>query len=175
MNQVKCCLLLGVCLGLGLFFPAQAASSQASGGGTYFVKPGILSEFQLSESHVQCKIGYGVLDDGTVLQMWMFSTNIDSVSVNSAAQTVDITGTMISIVTLHFTDGTSAHQGLNSVLLIMRPAGYGQTRGETSSTPGPAHQPANFPSTTIAGSLRTPYCFAFAVAASLCITISHDR
>src|SRR6266511_3768591 len=109
MNQVKCCLLLGVCLGLGLFFPAQAASSQASGGGTYFVKPGILSEFQLSESHVQCKIGYGVLDDGTVLQMWMFSTNIDSVSVNSAAQTVDITGTMISIVTLHFTDGTSAH------------------------------------------------------------------
>ncbi len=88
----------------------QASSSHASGGGTYFVKPGILSEFQLSESHVQCKIGYGVLDDGTVLQMWMFSTNIDSVSVNSAAQTVDITGTMISIVTLHFTDGTSAHQ-----------------------------------------------------------------
>ena len=87
----------------------QASSSHASGGGTYFVKPGILSEFQLSESHVQCKIGYGVLDDGTVLQMWMFSTNIDSVSVNSAAQTVDITGTMISIVTLHFTDGTSAH------------------------------------------------------------------
>ncbi len=88
----------------------QASSSHASGGGTYFVKPGILSEFQLSESHVQCKIGYGVLDDGTVLQMWMFSTNIDSVSVNSAAQTVDITGTMISIVTLHFTDGTSAHR-----------------------------------------------------------------
>ncbi len=24
MNQFKCCLLLGVCLGLGLFFPAQA-------------------------------------------------------------------------------------------------------------------------------------------------------
>ena len=86
----------------------QATSGDASGGGTYFVKPGILSEFQLSESHVQCKIGYGVLPDGTVLQMWMFSTSIDSVSVDSAAGTVDITGTMISIVTLHFTDGSSA-------------------------------------------------------------------
>jgi len=86
----------------------QATSGHASGGGTYFVKPGILSEFQLSENHVQCKIGHGVLPDGTVLQMWMFSTSIDSVSVDSAAGTVDITGTMISIVTLHFTDGTSA-------------------------------------------------------------------
>ena len=95
---------------LSLTFVAQvqATGSQASGGGTYFVKPGILSEFQLSESHVQCKIGHGVLDDGTVLQMWMFSTSIDSVSVDSAAGTVDITGTMISIVTLHFTDGSSA-------------------------------------------------------------------
>ena len=56
---------------LSLTFVAQvqATGSQASGGGTYFVKPGILSEFQLSESHVQCKIGHGVLDDGTVLQM----------------------------------------------------------------------------------------------------------
>jgi hypothetical protein len=86
----------------------QATGSHASGGGTYFVKPGILSEFQLSESHVECKIGHGILADGTVLQMWMFSTSIDSVSVDSAAQSVDISGTMISIVTLHFTDGTSA-------------------------------------------------------------------
>ena len=95
-------------MSLAFVAEAQASSSHASGGGTYFVKPGILSEFQLSESHVQCKIGHGVLDDGTVLQMWMFSTSIDSVSVDTAAGTVDITGTMISIVTLHFTDGSSA-------------------------------------------------------------------
>jgi hypothetical protein len=85
----------------------QATNDHASGGGTYFVKPGILSEFQFSQSHLQCKIGHGVLPDGTILQMLMFSTNVDSVTIDSAAGTVLITGTMISTTRLRFTDGTT--------------------------------------------------------------------
>jgi len=96
-------------LGLGLFFPAQAAGSQASGGGTYHIEPNIRTEFQFSETHVQCKIGHAVLPDGTVFQMLMFSTSIDSVTINSAAGTVLIMGEMTSIVNLRFTDGTTAH------------------------------------------------------------------
>jgi hypothetical protein len=95
---------------LSLIFVTQvsATGSNASGGGTYFVEPGIRSEFQLSRSHVQCKIGHAVLPDGTVLQMLMFSTSIDSVTIDSVAKTVLITGTMLSIVVLRFTDGTEA-------------------------------------------------------------------
>ena len=88
--------------------PVQATSSHASGGGTYFVEPGVRSEFQLSLSHVQCKVGHAVLHDGTVFQMYMFSTSVDSVAIDSAAKTVLMTGSMISIVELRFTDGTSA-------------------------------------------------------------------
>jgi hypothetical protein len=88
--------------------PAQATSSHASGGGTYFVEPGVRSQFQLSLSHVQCKVGHAVLHDGTVFQMYMFSTSVDSVAIDSAAKTVLITGSMISIVRLRFPDGTSA-------------------------------------------------------------------
>jgi len=109
MNQFKCCLLLGVCLCLGLLFPAQASSDHASGGGTYHLEPSIRTEFQFSETHVQCKIGHAVLPDGTVFQMLMFSTSIDSVTINSAAKTVLIVGEMTSIVNLRFTDGTTAH------------------------------------------------------------------
>jgi hypothetical protein len=39
--------------------------------------------------------------------MFMFSTDIDSVSIDSLAKTVTITGTMVSIVDLYFTDGTA--------------------------------------------------------------------
>lgn len=109
MNQFKCCLVLCVCLGLGLFFPAQAAGSHASGGGTYHIEPEIRTEFQFSETHVQCKIGHAVLPDGTIFQMLMFSTSIDSVTIDSAAKTVLIMGEMTSIVNLRFTDGTTAH------------------------------------------------------------------
>ena len=88
--------------------PVQAAGSNASGGGTYFIEPGIRTELQFSLSHVQCKVGHAVLHDGTVFQMYMFSTSADSVTIDSAARTVLITGSMLSIVKLRFPDGTSA-------------------------------------------------------------------
>jgi hypothetical protein len=96
-------------LGLGLFCPAQATNGHASGGGTYHIEPSIRTEFQFSETHVQCKIGHAVLPNGTVFQMLMFSTSIDSVAINSATKTVLIMGEMTSIVNLRFTDGTTAH------------------------------------------------------------------
>ena len=102
-------LLLSVGLAAVGFLPAPAQASHASGGGTYFVEPGLLSEFQFTPSHVQCKVGHTVLGDGTVFQMWMFSTSVDSVSIDSDAGTVTLTGTMVSMVTLHFLDGTTAH------------------------------------------------------------------
>ena len=91
------CALFGVA-GLGV----QAQAQHASGGGTYFVEPGLRSEFQFNQAHVQCKIGHAVLADGTVFQMFMFSTSVDSVTVDSAAKTVVIAGTMVSIVNLRF-------------------------------------------------------------------------
>src|SRR5438445_2825659 len=87
----------------------RAQAQQASGGGTYLVMPGVRSEFQFDQAHVQCKVGHTVLDDGTVLQMFMFSTSIDSVTIDSAAKTVTITGSMVSIVNLRFPDGTTAN------------------------------------------------------------------
>jgi len=86
----------------------HAWGNQASGGGTYFVEPGIRSEFQFNSAHVQCKIGHAVMPDGKTMQMFMQSTKIDSVTVDSMAKTAVITGTMISIVRLRSTDGTSA-------------------------------------------------------------------
>src|SRR5437879_8201138 len=81
--------------------PAQAQRRpDASGGGTYFLEPGIRSEFQFDLSHVQCKIGHAVLPDGTSLQMYMASLTIDAVKIDSAAKTGVITGTMVSIVRL---------------------------------------------------------------------------
>jgi hypothetical protein len=89
--------------------------------------PGMHSEFQFSESHVQCKIGHAVLPDGTGFQMFMFSTDIDSVSIDSLAKTVTITGTMVSIVHLRFTDGTA----VELMEVVPFPA-YGEDNG----TPG---------------------------------------
>jgi hypothetical protein len=71
------------------------------------VEPGIRSEFQFSESDVQCKVGHAVMSDGTDFQMFMFSTGIDSVTIDSLAKTVTITGTMVSIVVLRSPDGTA--------------------------------------------------------------------
>jgi len=87
--------------------PVLAAGGSASGGGTYFLEPGIRTEFQFSQSHVQCKVGHTVMPDGTVMQMYMFSTSVDSVTIDSAAKTVLMTGSMVSIVVLRFPDGTS--------------------------------------------------------------------
>ena len=47
------------------------------------------------------------MPDGTVMQMFMFSTSVDSVSINSTAKTVTMTGSMISIVKLTFPDGST--------------------------------------------------------------------
>ena len=105
-------------LGLAFVAQVQAASSSAGGGGTYHIEPNIRTEFQFSETHVQCKIGHAVLPDGTVFQMLMFSTSIDSVGINSAAKTVLITGEMTSIVNLRFTDGTTAHLTENVPFLV---------------------------------------------------------
>jgi hypothetical protein len=84
---------------------AQAMDQHASGGGTYFVEPGIRSEFQFDKSHVQCKIGHTVLADGTAFQMYMASTRIDAVTIDSTAKTVVITGAMVSIVRLRSNGG----------------------------------------------------------------------
>src|SRR5437867_591306 len=84
--------------------PARAAD--ASGGGTYMLS-GIRTEFQFSQSHVQCKIGHGVFPNGTVIQMYMESKTINAVTIDNSAKTVVISGTMISEVRLRFTDGTS--------------------------------------------------------------------
>ena len=94
-------------LAIGLV-PLQAQAQHASGGGTYFVAPGMRSEFQFKQAHVQCKVGHGVMPDGTVMQMFMASTSVDSVSINSAAKSVTITGSMVSTVVLRFTNGTTA-------------------------------------------------------------------
>src|SRR5437762_3269573 len=98
------CALFGAA-GLGV----QAHAQQAGGGGTYFVEPGIRSEFQFDQAQVQCKIGHAILGDGTVFQMLMFSSSVESVSIDSAAGTVTITGNMVSIVNLRFPDGTTAN------------------------------------------------------------------
>jgi len=87
----------------------QAQAQHPSGGGTYFVGPGIRSEFQFDQAHVQCKVGDAVMPDGTVFQMLMLSTSVDSLTIDSAARTVTITGAMVSIVNLRFTDGTTAN------------------------------------------------------------------
>ncbi len=79
---------------------------QATGGGTYILS-GIRTEFQLSETHVQCKIGRGVFPDGTVIQMFMESKTINAVTIDSEAKTVVISGTLVSETRLRFTNGTS--------------------------------------------------------------------
>ena len=86
---------------------ARAQAHHASGGGTYFVAPGMRSEFQFNQAHVQCKVGHGVMPDGTVMQMFMFSTSVDSATIDSAAKTVRLTGSMSSTVNLKSPDGTT--------------------------------------------------------------------
>jgi hypothetical protein len=97
-------LILGAWLGPvgGL---AAVAGTHASGGGTYSPADGILSEFQFNEAHVQCKIAHAVMSGGTVLQMFMNSTSIDSVTITG--NTAVISGQMTSVVRLRSLDGSS--------------------------------------------------------------------
>ena len=48
------------------------------------------------------------MPDGTVMQMFMASTSVDSFSIDSTAKTVTITGSMVSTVKLRFTNGKTA-------------------------------------------------------------------
>jgi hypothetical protein len=100
--------LMASCLLAAVALPFQAQAQHASGGGTYFVAPGMRSEFQFNQAHVQCKVGHGVMPDGTVMQMFMKSTRVDSVTIDRAAKTATLTGSMVSIVVLRFTNGTTA-------------------------------------------------------------------
>lgn len=100
-------ILLCVCLAMAGLLPTLVLGDQAGGGGTYFVEPDVRSEFQFNKTHVQCKIGHAVLHDGTTLQMFMTSKQIDSVTIDSVAKTAVITGAMVSSTRLRFTDGTS--------------------------------------------------------------------
>jgi hypothetical protein len=86
---------------------AFLSAQTASGGGTYSPAPGVLSEFQFNQTHVQCKVANTVLADGTKMQMFMFSTKIDLVKIDSKGKTVVITGKMTSIVRLRFPNGSS--------------------------------------------------------------------
>src|SRR5262249_12049772 len=94
--------ILGAYVGAVGLLVAPAQASQASGGGTYAID-GITTEFQFGQSHVQCKIGHAVMPGGVNFQMLMFSTGIDSFDV--VDNTVTITGTMVSIVSLRSPNG----------------------------------------------------------------------
>jgi hypothetical protein len=100
--------LLSASLLIAAFAVCSVAEPSASGGGAYFVEPGVRSQFQFNQAHVQCKVGHAVLPDGSSFQMFMASTRIDSFSIESSTKSVTITGEMVSIVRLHFPDGTSA-------------------------------------------------------------------
>src|SRR5260370_42142305 len=98
-SQYHCALFLADWLAPVGSLVAQSGT-HASGGGTYSPVPGVLSEFQFNEAHVQCKIAYAVMPDGTVLQMFMDSTSITSVTIDSATKSAVIKGSMTSLVRL---------------------------------------------------------------------------
>ena len=68
------------------------ATHTASGGGTYFVLEGVRSQFQFSPSSLQCKVAQAGAPPG--LQMFMFSTAIDSFDIDG--NEVTITGQLAS-------------------------------------------------------------------------------
>ncbi len=63
------------------------AAHTASGGGTYEVAPGISSQFQFSPSSLQCKVAQAGAPPG--LQMFMFSTVIDSFDIDGNTVTIE--------------------------------------------------------------------------------------
>lgn len=69
-------------------------AGSASGAGTHQVVEGVFAQFQFNHGGVQCKIAHGVLPDGTVIQMFMTSTTVDSFDVSGNSAT--ITGEMVS-------------------------------------------------------------------------------
>jgi hypothetical protein len=101
-------LLVGAWLGPVGSVAAQS-NSGASGRGSYFVLPDTIAVFEFDQSHVQCKVPRTVLADGTEFFMLMVSTDIESVTIDSAGKTIVMTGkTMTSLTQLNFPDGSSA-------------------------------------------------------------------
>ncbi len=97
---------LGAMFVLGPSATPYGNGDKASGGGTYFPEPGILSEFAFSSAAAQCKIGHAVLPGGITLQMLMMSTTVDSVVIDTSAGTADLYGSMDSNTRLTLPDGT---------------------------------------------------------------------
>jgi hypothetical protein len=79
----------------------------AFGQGTSFIDPGVLTTFQFDETEVICSVGQAIMPDGTVMQMFMISEHVDSVTIDSAAKTATITGSMTSLTRLHSPNGTN--------------------------------------------------------------------
>ena len=70
------------------------ATHTASGGGTYFVIEGVRSQFQFNPASLQCKVAQAGAPPG--LQMFMFSTAIDSFDLDGNEGTITITGQLAS-------------------------------------------------------------------------------
>jgi hypothetical protein len=86
----------------------NASGHQAFGEGTSFIEPGVLTTFQFDDTEIMCNVGRAVMPDGTVLQMFMVSEHVDSVTIDPHAKTVTITGDMVSFTKLRFPDGSTA-------------------------------------------------------------------
>ena len=71
------------------------ATHTASGGGTYFVIEGVRSQFQFNPASLQCKVAQAGAPPG--LQMFMFSTAIDSFDIDGNEGTITITGQLASM------------------------------------------------------------------------------
>jgi hypothetical protein len=80
---------------------------QAFGHGTSLIAPGVLTSFEFDRDEVICTVPNAVMPDGTVMQMVMFSTSVDSFTIDSTAKNVTITGSMVSITKLISPNGTT--------------------------------------------------------------------
>jgi len=85
----------------------QARGHRAFGEGTSFIDPGVLTTFQFDATEVICMVGRVVMPDGTLMQMFMVSEHVDSFTIDPAAKTVTITGSMVSFTKLESKDGTT--------------------------------------------------------------------
>ena len=87
---------------------AEKLGHVAFGDGTSLLEPGVVTAFQFDGTTVMCSVGRAVMADGTVLQMFMVSEHVDSVTIDLEDKTVIITGSMVSYTKLHFANGTTA-------------------------------------------------------------------
>ncbi len=92
-------LFAGAAIASTVVGPTLAAHT-ASGGGTYFVAPGFLSQFQFSPGFLQCKIAE--VGKPTVFQMFMFSTSITGFATDTTVSppVAMVEGEMVSTTVL---------------------------------------------------------------------------